>query len=344
MTRSVSDCFGHAICRPSSPLASLAIAYTARDLWAVRFGDRGPEVQALQQALLSRGYPLPRYGADGDFGRETSVAVERFCAAESITWRLHDDVPPELLDALGLLLGDDTVDDLGDPFVPEQSPTDLGAVTLYDLRHEQSDPHPKSKVGADGRTFRRLPAAIDSIMLHQTGTGLFGPVQGQTGEIAVARRALGVACHAMAFQAGFVTRPVDPLWYVQHGNALNGRSLGLEVEGNYPGLRGRKVLHGEPTELTEETVMAARAGVKLLVEEGRKRGCPIRYIYAHRQADSWRRADPGEELWRRVVLEYAVPDLKLETRPAEKFKHHKGRARDGYPVPKRWDPRGVGSY
>lgn len=305
----------------------------------MRFGDRGPDVQALQQALLSRGYPLPRYGADGDFGRETSLAVERFCAAEGIAWRLHDDVPPEVFEALRL----GVVDDDSESFGPEQPP-DLGDVPLFDLRHEQTDPHPKGKEGKDGKTLRRLPTAIDSIMLHQTGTGLFGPVHGQTGELGVARRALGVACHAMAFQAGFVVWPCDPIWYIEHGNGLNVRSLGLEVEGNFPGLIGRKPLHGKPTELTEVTVAAARAGVKLLVEEGRKRGCPIKYIYAHRQTDSWRRADPGEELWRRVVLEYAVPELKLETRPEEKFRHRKGRARDGYPVPKRWDPRGVGSY
>lgn len=309
----------------------------------MRFDDRGPDVQALQHALLSRGYPLPRYGADGDFGKETTRALERFCADHRIAWRLHDDVPSEVFEDLGLVLAADD-DPTLDEFAPAPLPPDLGGVHLYDLRHEQVDPHPKSKIGSDGRTVRRLPAVIDSICLHQTGTGLFGPVSGQSGELAVARRALGVACHAMAFQAGFVVWPVDPLWYIHHGNALNGRSLGLEVEGNYPGLVGRKVLHGKPTELTEETVMTARAGVKLLVEEGRKRGCPIKYIYAHRQADSWRRADPGEGLWRRVVVEYAVPELKLETVPAEKFRNAKGRARDGYPIPKRWDPNGVGSY
>src|SRR5690606_29074258 len=103
--------------------------------------------------------------------------------------------------------------------------------------------------------------------------------------------------------------------------------------------------NGKPaTELTPETIAAARAGVAALVVAGRRAGCPIRYIYAHRQADSWRRADPGQESRERVVLEYAVPVLGLETRPHEKIRHHTIRQRDGKPIPVEWDPDGKGRY
>jgi len=41
-------------------------------------GDSGPEVRALQQALLSFGYKLPQYGADGIYGPETAAAVTQW--------------------------------------------------------------------------------------------------------------------------------------------------------------------------------------------------------------------------------------------------------------------------
>lgn len=44
----------------------------------LRPGSRGEAVRKMQQALLDLGYPLPRFGADGDYGSETAGAVRRF--------------------------------------------------------------------------------------------------------------------------------------------------------------------------------------------------------------------------------------------------------------------------
>lgn len=41
-------------------------------------GCKGPDVREMQEALLRLNYPLPKYGADGDFGSETEQAVEEF--------------------------------------------------------------------------------------------------------------------------------------------------------------------------------------------------------------------------------------------------------------------------
>lgn len=41
-------------------------------------GNKGEKVAILQQLLIDRGYKLPRYGADGDFGAETEAAVKQF--------------------------------------------------------------------------------------------------------------------------------------------------------------------------------------------------------------------------------------------------------------------------
>lgn len=59
--------------RPSAPVP----AAPARPLTdpVLRKGSRGRHAEALQRQLLALGYPLPRFGADGDFGDETDAAV-----------------------------------------------------------------------------------------------------------------------------------------------------------------------------------------------------------------------------------------------------------------------------
>ncbi|HLT36781.1 MAG TPA: N-acetylmuramoyl-L-alanine amidase [Enhygromyxa sp.] len=300
----------------------------------MRYGDQGHEVRALQRALLAKGYALPKYGDDGDFGQETRMALERFASDRELAWKPDDELPEPLLHALGVEHEEVEI------IPPSSEVVDLGGVELYDLRGEQTDPHPKSKKDRHGNTVRRSPMTIDSIVLHQTAIRFSAP----SNEL-LARRGLGVACHAIAFYPGFVAWTADVLWYIYHADRLNARSLGLEVDGNYPGLIGGRVANGKETPLTNAVVKAARMGVKLLVEEGRRAGCPIKFIYGHRQCDSWRRADPGQGLWQRVVLEYAVPELELIARPTETFSHPKGASRKGRPIPTSWDPdNGVGKF
>lgn len=44
----------------------------------IRRGDKGVTVTEAQKLLMSKGYALPKYGADGDFGAETESAVKQF--------------------------------------------------------------------------------------------------------------------------------------------------------------------------------------------------------------------------------------------------------------------------
>jgi len=221
----------------------------------------------------------------------------------------------------------------------------MATAKLYDLRSEQTDPPkvPHKFRIIRNRVARRDPKTVTGITIHQTATD-FSVAQFQINEaggdreLALARRALNVACHVMSFRNGMVVwaNPLD--WYVYHGNGFNSTDLGIEIEGNYPGLIGGVTWNKKtPTILTQTSISAAKAGLKLLLEEGRKAGMPIRYINAHRQSSGTRRADPGEEIWKKIVLEYAVPVLKLQTRPALFV----GK---GKPVPVEWDPDGVGSY
>lgn len=50
----------------------------ASPVYIIQKGDKGEEVKKIQKLLLERGYKLPKYGADGDFGSETEAAVKAF--------------------------------------------------------------------------------------------------------------------------------------------------------------------------------------------------------------------------------------------------------------------------
>ena len=297
----------------------------------MKYGDKGTAVRALQQALLHRGYALPTYGADGDLGTETLTALLSFARDGAFPWRI--DIPDRILDSLSGGSGG------GDLMVP-----DYADIEIIDLRSEQSVPSPKSKVRR-GKTLGRDPAQVTGVVLHQTAC-VFGVSSAQLARaggdrrLAKARRALNVSCHALAFRDGFVVLPNYLEYFLFHGNGFNSYTLGLEIEGKYPGVDSDPygtTWGGAPTPLTGEIVDTARAALKHLVEEGRAAGMPLVDVYAHRQSSATRRSDPGEGLWRAVVLDYGVPILGLETHPAAKV--GSGRA-----IPSAWDPSGVGKY
>lgn len=51
----------------------------------LRRGDKGPAVEKIQQALMDAGLSLPRFGADGDFGDETELAVRSYQEARGLS-------------------------------------------------------------------------------------------------------------------------------------------------------------------------------------------------------------------------------------------------------------------
>jgi len=298
----------------------------------MKYGDRGSEVKAAQLALLERDpRALPKYGPDSHLGDETWAALERFSKGAGIGWR--PSVPAETLAALSVA-----------PEPPGPTPPPPGPVPVLDLRHEQSDPAPKSKV-VNGKTVQRPPETVTAICIHQTAC-TFGVSQQQINAaggdraLALHRRALGVACHAMAFMDGTVVIANKLPAYIQHAGPLNSISVGLECEGRLPGLTNDPdgtTWGGEPTPLTETMINAAREAVRQLVELAAESGIKITHIYTHRQSSESRRSDCGEGLWRAVVLDYAVPVLGLRTSPGLTFG-------SGQPVPVEWDPNGVGHY
>lgn len=214
-------------------------------------------------------------------------------------------------------------------------------IRFLDLRSEQADPFtPKgmplkspSKV-SKGRTLRRDPSSITGVVVHQTAC-VFGPAADREKAY---KRALGIPAHAVAFRDGVFAIPCDLTWYVYTSNAFNATTLGLEIEGIYPGRPGGdawgKTAATPFDELARDT---AREALRYLVEEGRRLGMPIRNVYAHRQSNGQKPSDPGWEIWRGVVLEYGVPVLGLEPQNATTLD-------DGKPIPRDWDQTSTARY
>lgn len=305
----------------------------------MRYGERSPEVRDVQRRLVEAGYPLDKFGVDAHLGDETWEALHRFAVDNDIEW--NPAVPPRIVPRVPGFGGKIYVD----PIPELDSPADAPQVKVFDLRSEQENPpkaEKKFKLSA-GKVVRRNVRAVTGITVHQTAVPYSVrdyQVEASDGNVtlALARRALDVACHVMAFRAGFVAW-VNPLdWYVYHGNGFNSIDLGIEIDGRFPGLIGTRTWDDKPaTVVDKQVVNAARAGIELLVREGRALGMPIEFIHAHRQASQSRRADPGEELWKRVVTEWAVPKLGLKTEPLKTLKN-------GRPIPIEWDDDGFGNY
>ena len=61
-------------------------------------GSKGVAVKVLQTALMSLGYNLPKFGADGSFGDETETAVHAFQIAHSLPLGDWDEEDQEVLE------------------------------------------------------------------------------------------------------------------------------------------------------------------------------------------------------------------------------------------------------
>lgn len=225
----------------------------------------------------------------------------------------------------------------------------------YDLRAEQDYEYPngaRKSLKRGNTVVSRNVADVDTITLHQTAIE-FGVskyairfAKGDA-ELARARRALDVACHAMAFRKGFFVKSHNLLDYVNHAGRFNGRACGLEIEGLYPGLSddpltvAREDLlttwRGEPTILTEDTVEASCNAIEWIVKGISDLGGKISRVVAHRQSSDARRSDPGQEIWERVAVEFCQNEMGLRLDLASPWSQ-------GRPVPVQWDANGIGNY
>lgn len=296
----------------------------------MRYGEKGQGIQAVQRALLRHGYDLPRGGADGHLGDETWEALRQFARDQGIHWA------PVVPDAVLAVLAGQPVDN--DPY-------ELSHVRdLTSLQRDPPEVAEKHKL-SQGLVAKHELAQIRGIVIHQTNT-LFSvsasqiAAAGGSREEALHRRGLRVGCHVIAFEGasagvecGHVCH-VNPLnWHVYHAQHANSFAVGLEIEGRFPGLA-----RNEQLTASTRIINAARLALKFIVVKARELGMNnLEFIWAHRQTSPKRRGDPGQELWKRVVLEYAVPVLGLKTDTQAVWNN-------GRPIPLAWDPAGKGHY
>lgn len=219
----------------------------------------------------------------------------------------------------------------------------LGQTRVIDVRRQQSVSAPRTRK-VNGRTVQRDPSTITGVVIHQTAVcygvpeHLLNRYHGDRG-MALAHRALAIPAHAVAFRSGVIAIPHRLESYTYHANKLNASTLGLEIEGVYPGLsddpdtprrEDLDTLWGDDdrrTPLDMLTTVTIDRALCLLVNNARDAGMPLKYIYAHRQSSASRRADPGQEIWEAIADTARV--LWLEPRPDYTVG-------DGKPIPDAW--------
>lgn len=225
--------------------------------------------------------------------------------------------------------------------VPEQHPT------LFPKKMKNGKLVNTSKtirVNGVERTVVRNPKNINGVVIHQTAC-IFGQAPNQPSRY---HRALKVAVPVVGFNDGTFVRSAPLLWYLYSSNGFNAHTYAFECEGHYSGILDDPTTprrededstwgDASPTPLTPIAIETFRAAFVYLVEEGRRLGSDLKYLWTHRQSSADRRSDPGEGCFVEVG-EWGARHLGLEIRYADKIG-------DGRPVPKEWSSaHGVGRY
>lgn len=183
-----------------------------------------------------------------------------------------------------------------------------------------------------GSVVLRDPAKVTGLCFHVTAC-LFGvspaAIKKAGGDAIRARneRARRVPAHATVFRNGDAVVPFALRSYLYHGNGLNERTLGIEIE-------------SKDGTITREQRAALAELVPWLIEQAKLEGMTICEAWGHRQSNGNKPNDPGLEVWRDVVI--PLSDLHGLTRPARAVAPpSKMIVKPGLPIPKAWDPLGV---
>lgn len=274
-------------------------------------------VKNMQRALIKLGYPLDRWGADGQVGGETLAAIAEFCEDRNLGCEKD-------LDG-GIVRGD-----IVDSIVKEaETPIIPAHPLIEDVRAD-----------AYGKWTRRNKIKnIDTICLHQMAV----KDSHEKGWHRWRRLAIHwvVTCgrYAKAYQLhDFDLR-------VPHGHGWNRRSVGFEFEGYFSGVgveekhfwKPKSRPNRKPMVPSQEQLEAGREAVRYTVEQIALMGGKIKYIGAHRQSYGRKRSDPGSLIWQGIALPM-IKELNLKEAPT--LHHHKY---PGRPIPEAWNPdnRGV---
>jgi N-acetyl-anhydromuramyl-L-alanine amidase AmpD len=282
----------------------------------LRKGDRGVEVEKLQKALLRLGYPLPRWGADADFGSETADAFRLFLRDHGS----EADDNPDLITV--------KEQDLLYSVVAQQPNTQAVPTVADGMFHDI-----RTAANQQWVYGRRAWSKITGITLHQTACVM--------GERPLRWATLGA--HLGVTREGRVIWVHDFEKLTVHAHGFNSNTVGIEMDGTYAGVEGddrtfwrpRDEPNRQPQTPTAELVEAAKATVRWICAEVARHGGRVELLVAHRQASSDRQSDPGSALWQQVGMALHT-ELGLSDGGAGY------RIGDGYAIPERWDANRTG--
>jgi hypothetical protein len=280
-------------------------------------GDKGEQVEKLQRALIALGFPLPRWGADGDYGTETATAMSLFLRehGRDVTDDDPDLITDRELDLVYALLAAKQQGGATHPVADDM---------FHDIRSSASQKH----------VFGRRPwMTIKGITLHQTAC-LLGEKAARWGT---------VGAHVGVTREGRVIWMHDFDQLVVHANGFNKSTIGIEMDGMYAGVEGEDRTFWrranepdrQPQTPTPALVEAAKAAVRWIRNEVARNGGRIELLLAHRQASRDRQSDPGSALWQKVAMPLH-DELGLSDGGAGY------RIGDGYAIPEPWDSSRTG--
>jgi N-acetyl-anhydromuramyl-L-alanine amidase AmpD len=302
----------------------------------MKVGDKGDTVRQLQLALISMGYPLPRFGADASFGRETQSALHLFA-------------------------DDHFISDLNDQQLVAEA---LRISKVVKTRKIPAGIRHYDFIGRGPRVYAtRSWKDTWAICLHQTAVAVYDPGDNIDffAEQKAAERIARFSAHCNVMRSGALVemgRPTDCIAHAQR--VFNRCSIGMEFDGHYAGVEGDLKTYWrpasepnrQPLKLLDRQVATGLAWIDFLIEEVASHDGKITHIFAHRQTANDRTSDPGSEIWSKVAipaikkhnLSYGGPDFYVPPLRGAVENGVWSDAGPGWPIPKEWDPSATHPY
>ncbi len=274
----------------------------------------GPEVTRLQEVLISLGYDIGTKGPDGVFGPGTTEAVKSFqrryglisdgCVGNLETWPILKQV----LEANA-----------------QKNPVTESEIKIIDRREQHEPPGLYNPEQSPLKWTGEGKNVIDSVTLHQSGCII--------SEVSRVYDAGNFHIAVLADGRIVLTNPLEMC--IEVAGELSASTITVEFEGNMPGIQGDpNTAWNEGSELNSLTKAQLKASEYLFAwikHNFDVNGGKWKFVYAHRQLQIDRRADPGSEIWTKIGMKWIEwlggsdggPEFAVG---------------GGLPVPKQWNP------
>ena len=278
-------------------------------------GEQSNKVKELQRALIRLGYPLDRWGADGQVGGETLAAIAEYCEDKGLEETDLDS---------GIIRGWIVNAIITQAIASSTSVHPL----IEDVRHDEYTKWRR----------RNKIKNIDTICLHQMAC----KDSDDKGWHRWRRLAIHWVVTCGDWSKAYQLHDFD--LRVPHGHGWNGRSVGFEFEGYFSGVgteekyfwKPKSRPNRKPMVPTERQLEAGRIAVEHTVEQIAHMGGEIKFIGAHRQSYGMKRSDPGSLIWQGVALPM-IKKLGLKEAPTLSHRKYPGK-----PIPEAWNPENKG--